>query len=276
MSDISDSEIPEAIPMEELSDADLSVDEDTIPEQKLTVNNKQGLNDALEEIKLDLPWIETQAITSSEPLVVEDVYNDLKRELAFYNQALEAAKEAHAKITAAGIPFVRPDDYFAEMVKSDEHMQKVRQRLLDESQSIKASEEARKQRELKKFGKKVQVEKLKERQMQKSQELEKIKMAKRKLKDGDMNDDDFDIAISDDDEASITKRKSKLPGKNAKRVKKDAKFGFGGRKRGSKSNTADSTNDISGFSAKGMKQGFKGGKPKRLGKSRRQAGRGKN
>ncbi|KAK9687527.1 rRNA-processing protein EBP2 [Basidiobolus ranarum] len=273
MSDISDSEIPEAIPMEELSDAELSFDEDTIPEQRLTVNNKEGLNEALEEIKLDLPWIETQAITSSEPLVVEDVSNDLKRELAFYNQALEAAKEARTRITDAGIPFTRPDDYFAEMVKSDEHMQRVRQRLLDESQSIKASEEARKQRDLKKFGKKVQVEKIKERQMQKTQELEKIKAVKRKLKDGEMKDDEFDIAISDDDEASITKKKSKMPGKNMKRDKKNAKFGFGGRKRNSKSNTAESTNDDSGFSAKKMKQGFKSGKPQRLGKSRRQNSR---
>ena len=51
---------------------------------------------------------------------------------------------------AAGVPFSRPDDFFAEMIKSDEHMAKVRQRLLDEAASMQAAERARKQRDLKK------------------------------------------------------------------------------------------------------------------------------
>ena len=71
---------------------------------------------------------------------------------------------------------------------------------------------------------------------------------------------------------------------NAKRQKKDAKYGFGGKKRHAKSGDAMSSGDMSGFSAKRMKSGGpggaggrpggggggpKGGKP-RLGKSRRQ------
>jgi len=58
-------------------------------------------------------------------------------------------------------------------------MLRVRQRLLDEDAQIKASEQARKQRESKKFGKKVQIEKLQERQKKKSEELEKIKTMKK-------------------------------------------------------------------------------------------------
>jgi rRNA-processing protein EBP2 len=65
------------------------------------------------------------------------------------------------------------------MVKSDDLMARVRQRLLDEDAQIKASEQARKQREAKKFGKKVQVEKLQERQKKKSEDLEKIKSMKK-------------------------------------------------------------------------------------------------
>ena len=34
------------------------------------------------EIKLDVPWIETQAITSEEPIQIKDVNNDMERELA--------------------------------------------------------------------------------------------------------------------------------------------------------------------------------------------------
>ena len=42
-----------------------------------------------------------------------------------YCQAQVAAKEALSKLRNLGIPTERPEDYFAEMVKSDNHMQKV-------------------------------------------------------------------------------------------------------------------------------------------------------
>ncbi|KAI8375944.1 eukaryotic rRNA processing, partial [Radiomyces spectabilis] len=133
-----------------------------------------------EDFKLkNLPWIETMTLTSSEPIVLADVHDDMARELAFYQQALEAAKIARDRFKEADVPFSRPDDYFAEMLKSDEHMAKVRQRLLDEDAKLKASEDAKRQRELKKFGKKVQVEKQLERQKQKADMLEKIKLLKR-------------------------------------------------------------------------------------------------
>jgi rRNA-processing protein EBP2 len=80
---------------------------------------------------------------------------------------------------AASKPFTRPDDYFAEMVKSDDHMERIRQKLLDESASIKASEEAKRQRQLKKFGKKVQVARQLERQKEKKALDEKVKAFKK-------------------------------------------------------------------------------------------------
>lgn len=58
---------------------------------------------------------------------------------------------------------------------------------------------------------------------------------------------------------------------NAKRQKKDSKFGFGGKKRFSKSGTAESTADMRGFSVKRMKG--KGKPPQRPGKGRRAAAR---
>ncbi|KAI8080664.1 eukaryotic rRNA processing, partial [Gilbertella persicaria] len=127
----------------------------------------------------NLPWIETMTITSTKPIELEDPQNDMQRELAFYQQALEAAKLGRDLVKKANVEFSRPDDYFAEMLKSDEHMAKIRQKLLDESAAIKASEEAKHQRQLKKFGKKVQVEKQLERQKQKTDMLEKIKLLKR-------------------------------------------------------------------------------------------------
>lgn len=64
----------------------------------------------------------------------------------------------------------------------------------------------------------------------------------------------------------------------AKRQKKNERFGFGGKKKYSKSGDATSSADLSGFSAKRMKGGAPKGKtPKtaRLGKSRRKVGAGK-
>lgn len=77
----------------------------------------------------------------------------------------------------------------------------------------------------------------------------------------------FDVAV---DDASNEKRdhrgKKGGEGRSAKRQKKDQKFGFGGKKKNSKSGDAVSSGDLRGFSAKKMKSDSK---PKRPGKSRR-------
>lgn len=96
-----------------------------------------------------------------------------------YKQALHGANTARTLAAKHSLPFTRPPDYFAEMVKSDAHMERIRQKLLDETAGIKKGEEARKQRELKKFGKQVQVEKLKERVKGKKEMEERLKGLKR-------------------------------------------------------------------------------------------------
>lgn len=65
------------------------------------------------------------------------------------------------------------------MVKNDAHMERIRQRLLDEGAGIKRSEEKRKEREGKKFGKQVQMDKIKERQQSKKEMEERLKGLKR-------------------------------------------------------------------------------------------------
>jgi rRNA-processing protein EBP2 len=62
------------------------------------------------------------------------------------------------------------------MIKSDAHMERIRQRLLNESASVKKSED---KRECKKFGKQVQIEKLKEREKSKKDIEERLKNFKR-------------------------------------------------------------------------------------------------
>ncbi|OUM65475.1 hypothetical protein PIROE2DRAFT_21857, partial [Piromyces sp. E2] len=187
-------------------------------------------------------------ITYNKDLGIDDktVHDDLKRELAFYEQGLAAAIEGRKKYKALNKPFSRPDDYFAEMVKTDEQMSKIRQNMIEESESIKNAEAAKRQRDLRKYGKKVQTEKLLEKNRNKKMEMEKINRLKRKRSDN--NDDDFDVSLDFDDNDNKNK-----PQKSKKRLAKDKKFGYGGKKRGSKQNTAESTADMSGFSHKKMK-----------------------
>lgn len=96
-----------------------------------------------------------------------------------YKQALHGANEARILAAKLKFPFTRPTDYFAEMVKSDSHMERIRQRLLDENATIQKSELKRKEREGKKFGKQMQVEKLKEREKSKKDMEERLKSLKR-------------------------------------------------------------------------------------------------
>ena len=117
--------------------------------------------------------------TTADPVQIADIDDDLNRELVFYKQALDAVNEARPKLKKEGVPFSRPTDYFAEMVKSDEHMGKIKQKLVDEAAGRKAAAEARKQRDLKKFGKQVQIAKQQERAKDKRDTMEKINVLKR-------------------------------------------------------------------------------------------------
>ncbi|APA11312.1 hypothetical protein SS1G_11556 [Sclerotinia sclerotiorum 1980 UF-70] len=274
-----DDEDDEDIPMSDLEDLDDEEREDMIPHQRLTINNTIALTAALKRISLPiatLPFSEHQSITSDKPTEIEDVSDDLKRELAFYSQSLEAVKSARLLLKAEGVPFTRPTDFFAEMVKADEHMEKIKRKLIDEAAGKKASADARKQRDLKKFGKQVQVAKLQERDKERKQTLDKIKTLKRKRQGADNENtneaDLFDVAL--EEETKSTGGRNDRKGGPNKRQKKDEKFGHGGKKRFKKSGDAMSSGDLSGFSVKKMKGGgAKGGAKSRPGKARRAGGK---
>ncbi|KAI0490668.1 eukaryotic rRNA processing protein EBP2-domain-containing protein [Xylaria cf. heliscus] len=283
---------------EEIDWADLPPEEreDLVPRTRININNTTGLLNTLKRFALatddSTPFASHQSLASQEPtadVIGEDLMDDIKRELAFYAQALDAAKRGRALLKAEGVPFSRPTDYFAEMVKDDGHMEKVKAKLVEEASAKKASAEARKLRDLKKFGKQVQVAKLQERQKEKRETLEKIKTLKRKRSEtggGDLGTNEadlFDVGV-DKELNKYTKGSSQRGGgersgarAGAKRQKKNEKFGFGGKKKHSKSGDATSSGDLSGFNVKRMKGGPKGKTPKtaRLGKSRRKAGAGK-
>lgn len=300
--DEDDDEEDEDIALSDLESVASEDKGDIIPHQRLTINNTAALLRAVKSFALSskLPFSENQVIVSDAPTDIPDIDDDLNRELAFYKQSLDAVTKARSLLKKEGVPFSRPADYFAEMVKSDEHMGKIKSKLIDEAASKKASAEARRQRDLKKFGKQVQVAKLQERSREKKDTMDKIQLLKRskflsllpyyaehkkanhtpqterKGEDiGNANEDDmFDVALED---AAETEKKDKAArkaggadsrgGKSGfKRVKRDEKYGFGGKKRFSKSNDAKSSSDMSGYSSKKMKGGKKAQRP---GKSRR-------
>ncbi|XP_016333531.1 putative rRNA-processing protein EBP2 [Sinocyclocheilus anshuiensis] len=257
-------------------------------EPKKAINNVEGLKKCLAEFKRNLPWAERLDLTNypavdivakaegraQQPEGSEDVSaeDDFQREMYFYRQAQATVLAALPKLHKFKIPTKRPEDYFAEMAKTDQHMQKIRKKLLLKQAAMDKSEKAKKLREQRKYGKKVQTQVIQSRQKQKKAMLSAVKKYQKGMTDK------LDFLEGDQDQrpkGSAAKKQVNKKGPNSKKKYKDKKFGFGGKKKGSKWNTKDSHDDVSGFKArmahgKGGKQFGKGGKTnKRPGKGAR-------
>lgn len=201
-----------------------------------------------------LPWVETLE-TCVVPLELESVHDDLKREVALYNNTLSTVRLAKERLKKEGVAYKRPDDYFAEMLKSDAHMAKVKDKLIYEQKKITAVEERKKSQAHRKVAKEVQAEKIKERNQQKKDTLEAVKQWKKRKgndKRGGLKDDEdmeLDSIVSGKRKLENGDRddRSKKPRVNRAREAKNAKFGFGGKRRHAKSNSKESTNDLSSF-----------------------------
>ncbi|XP_054812932.1 probable rRNA-processing protein EBP2 homolog [Prosopis cineraria] len=235
---------------------------------KNAIFNRDGLLDKLGDIcwPENVEWIHKLSIDIDQEQEV-DVNDDLARELSFYTQALEGTRQAFEKFQSMDIPFLRPSDYYAEMVKTDSHMEKVKGRLLAEKRKMEEAEERRKAREAKRLSKEIQAQKLKERAKQKKEGIESVKKWRKQRQQsgfaGSGNDADLDFNFEDGKvfERSNKKRPGVYPGdrsggkakqgfgqgkKQKKREFRNSKFGFGGRKGLKKQNTAETTNDFRG------------------------------
>lgn len=56
-------------------------------------------------------------------------------------KALAGAQAGIRTLEDRGVPWLRPPDYYAEMVKSDGHMANIKQRLFHEQKRIEEAEE---------------------------------------------------------------------------------------------------------------------------------------
>jgi rRNA-processing protein EBP2 len=101
------------------------------PDQRNSYHAKalRVLADELDGKTRSWPWAETFDIMPVDPLPFNNkdptaegavsIHDDLKREVTFYDIALKAVLQAKNQCADAKIPFSRPEDFFAEMVKSD-------------------------------------------------------------------------------------------------------------------------------------------------------------
>lgn len=265
-------------------------------------NNVGDMKRKLTEIKLSLPWIETlDMINKQAPLAPElaakmheneqrranqlennkkllkvnpgedPIINDFKREMMFHRQAQAAAVEGIGRLKAMNILTKRPDDYFAEMAKTDDHMQKVRDALMKRQAQEQRREKVRQLRIHRKEGKAIQTQVKLKRQEEKKEMLDQVK----KVRKGFSRDLDF--------LEGGNKKKGQQGNKTKRGVEKqkykNSKFGFGGKKKGMKRNTKDSAADISEYKRPGkpnMKNGASNkGAAKRPGKNRRQKNKAK-
>lgn len=66
----------------------------------------------LDNLKIDddLEPLDRVAVTTAEPVHVKDVFDDLSREEAFYNQALDAARHVLQQTKELDVPFLPPID----------------------------------------------------------------------------------------------------------------------------------------------------------------------
>lgn len=251
-------------------------EEDVRGQPSSSVSNSKALH--LKTIELlsvqkKLPWMETLDVMPEDPLPFEsakDVHDDLKREVAFYNVALEAVQDAKFKFQQNDVPFSRPDDFFAEMMKTDRHMTKVKDRLIFESKKISAFEQRKNNQEFKLRAKESQAKKLEAKSRQKKENIEAVQ-------EWAKNAASSRHGVVDDDNKEYVKRFGQP---NKKRMIADRKYGFGGKRGRFKQEDKKSLNDYSSFNPRGNFGGLgskKTGGPasggKRMGKRAREAAR---
>lgn len=204
---------------------------------------------------------------------------------------MEAVARARRLILAAKIPFSRPEGYFCEMIKTEEHMNKISKKISAEKEAAKSAEDARKQRINRKYGKKIQMEREQEKQQKRSEETKKLNMMRKKKRA--VEKDDFDVEVEAEAEGKpsrngrgpLNKRSRTEKPISAKRQSRNEKYGSGGKKRDVKRNTKESAGEDT-FNVQANKRLFSGmahrtkktagGKVQRPGKQRRQQIRGKS
>ena len=178
----------------------------------------------------NLDWIHTLQIKSPVTLQVDNPEDDIDREIQFYNQAILTAKEGFKNLFELDIPIHRPDDYFAEMVKSDEHMARIRNKLVQSRKVIEDREKRRQRKEQQKIGKQLKAERLKEKISKKKTDIQAVEHWK-KVHGGTGKEFDVDSATREYSDMVSEQKKDKKQQFATKRKDASIKKRPGKRKR---------------------------------------------
>lgn len=259
MAEYSDDEVE----LSELEDESDDEEEKPVEEaRKDAIYNTVGMHDKLEEVGWPdgIDWIHSLRVDYKGEGDIVDVNDDLGREMSFYTQGLDGAREAYLKLQTMGVPFLRPADYYAEMIKSDTHMLKVKDKLLFQKKIMEETEERRKQREAKKFGKEVQAEKLKERAKQKKHDIESVKKWRKVRSNSDYTEGEDDFPIDLGEGAPPSKKQRVMASAGDRSGGKGRGRGqFGGRGRSSESSRGGRGTGARGDFGRGGRGGSRGG-----------------
>ena len=130
-------------------------------------------------------------------------------------------------LVQARVPISRPDDFFAEMLKSDAQMAKVKSRLLQQQVKVQTFEERKQRLENKKFHRAMKAFKQTERHREKRQNLEAIARLKQQVraKGGDDDQRDFDRAFKQGPQAPRTRVVDAVRGQRTKPIEKKKRAG---------------------------------------------------
>jgi len=148
--------------------------------KKDAINDVAGMLQKLEETTLsipgysEVPWIQT-LIINIDKIDVPKSSDDLIREKQFYDSARKGVLEGLAQLRVLTIPRDRPDDFFAEMIKTDIHMSKVKSTLLKEKRLITEAQQRTKRRLEAKYVKTEQTTAQEQRTKEKKDEIEALR-----------------------------------------------------------------------------------------------------
>ncbi|CAI2346117.1 unnamed protein product [Caenorhabditis sp. 36 PRJEB53466] len=256
-----------------------------VAKKRPIINKSAEMKEKLAEMTKDLPWVETLEVVTPHVEMDKKVENDdFQRELNFYKQAEKAVQIAYPRLLNLNIKVLRPTDYYAEMAKTDLHMQKVRKRLVDIQEMKERQEAFRRIREEKKFAVKVQKEAIANKNSEKKKLADAVKKHKKGMKQQleDMLNNVKRHGLDQDDDERPSGGRGGRGGAGAgrggsmrnagelKRKLKSDKFGYGGKKKGMKRNNKESFNDLFGAPRGGFGgRGRGGGRGGRGGRGRR-------
>jgi rRNA-processing protein EBP2 len=153
---------------EEQNDENLNEEqEEEIYSEDPSINLVDEISEKINSIKNDIQkyytvknknidWLEFP-VNISESTIPPNLNpdDDIKRELIFYNIAKENAIKGMIQLKQLGEKINRPDDYFVEMLKSDEQMENIKKQIIREQTYIKNFEQKKQKFQNIKFAKSI-------------------------------------------------------------------------------------------------------------------------